>query len=284
MKKSFILKLLIIAIMFLPIYVNAETKLYFEVDEAKIAPGDTKKINIKVDCDSKFTKVNFDLITTSIHIGFYSVDFSEEFVRNPVSTTGSNYELEAKTPMESGTIIGSVTLKAKQNSPMGTEGYIRLFKSSVTSDSVITVPTAQVKMIVSNEKSKNNNLGNLTTKLANLEFNKDILEYTVSVSHDTDVFDLVATPEDVTATVEISDQNLTKPSNIIKVSVKAEDGTEKIYKVTVNKEPKKTTTIKSFSNEKKQNKDDNSKVRWYVILGVLIIVLVFDVLYIKKKK
>lgn len=284
MKKNFILKLVILAIMFLPVCVHAENKIYFEVDESNIAPGNIKKINIKVDSDNKFTKVNFDLITTSIYVGFYSVDFSDQFVRNAVSTTGSSYELEAKTPMPSGTIIGSVTLKAKQNSPIGSEGYIRLIKSSITSGGLIEVPAAQVKMTVSNEKSKNNNLLGLSSNLADLDFNKDVLEYTVSVKNNVDLFDLVATPEDNTATVEISDQSLTKPSNIIKVSVKAEDGTEKVYKVTVNKKKDKVITTTKKSSQKKENKGSEGKAGWSAVLVLLSAILIFDIFYIKRKK
>lgn len=284
MKKNFILKLLVLIVMFFPIFVNAENKIYFEVDEASIAQGATKKINIKVDSDEVFKKVNFNLITTSTYIGFYSVDFSDEFVRNSSSTTGSNYELEAKEAMPSGTVIGSVTLVAKEAAPIGTEGYIRLTKASITTSSLIDLTSSQVKMTVSNEKSKNNNLSSLSSNIVNIDFNKEILEYTVSVDSTVDVFDLTATAEDNAATVKISDQNLKKTSNIIKVTVTPEEGEEKVYKVTVNKKENKKTTKKTSSDEEEKTNNSNVKSSWFVVLIVLILVLIFDVLYIKKKR
>lgn len=284
MKKNFFLKLLILVVLFLPICVNAENKIYFEVDEATIAPGATKKINIKVDSDEDFKKVNFNLITTSVYVGFYSVDFNEAFVRNSSSTTGSNYELESKEVMPSGTIIGSVTLQAKSSSPIGEEGYIRLTKASITTSSLKELTSSQVKMVVSNEKSKNNNLQSLSSNMADIAFDKDVLEYTVLVDSNVKVFDLSATAEDSASIVEISDQNLKKPSNIIKVTVTPEQGDKKVYKVTVNKKEDKKITTKKPKEEKKDVDNSNIKSGWFGILTLLILVLGFDILYIKKKR
>ena len=243
-------------------------------------------MKIKVDSDAEFTKVNFNLITTSAYIGFYSVEFSDDFVRNRTSTTGSNYELEAKKPMKSGTVIGTVTLLAKDASPIGAEGYIRLTKPSITSSELINVSTTQVKMIVSKEKSKNNNLSSFTSSLASIEFNQDVLEYAVEVDSSTEVFDLSAIAEDSSSTVTISDQKLKKKTNVIKVTVTPEEGEEKVYKVTVNKkeEEKKKSETKTKQNSNKETKKENVKSGFIGTLLLLVIVLVLDLLYIKNKK
>ena len=283
MKRKLFFIATLILVLFIPTFVKAENKIYFDLEESKIAPGEKKELKIKVDSDSDFTKVNFNLITTSIYVGFYSVEFSDDFVRNASSSTGSNYELEAKTPMKSGATIGTVTLIAKESSPIGSEGYIRLTKTSITAGSLIELSSAQVKMIVSNEKSKNNNLSSLSSNLVNIDFNKDTLEYAVLVDSSTEMFDLSATPEDLSATVTISDQNLKKKKNVINVTVTPEEGEEKIYKVTVTKkeEEKKTTKVKE---ENTKTKKENVKSGFIGILVLLMVVLVIDLLYIKKKK
>lgn len=285
MKKRLSLFMILVVIFFTPIFVKAENRIYFDMEESKIAPGEKKELKIKVDSDEDFTKVNFDLITTSTYVGFYSVDFSENFVRNASSQTGSNYELEAKTPMKSGTTIGTVTLIAKESSPIGIEGYIRLTRTSITTSSLMELKTTEVKMIVSNEKSNNNNLSSLSSNLVDIDFNKDVLEYVVLVDNDVDTFDLSAQAEDSSSTVTISDQKLKKKENIINVTVTSEDGAKKTYKVTVNK--KEDNKSKTTINEKEENEegtDKNAKSGFISVLILLIMVLVVDLLYIKKKK
>lgn len=280
MKKR-LLMIVVLLVFFIPVFVKAENKIYFETDTASIAPGKTKKINILVDSDEDFTKVNFDLITTSSYIGFYSVNFEDSFKRTESSS--NDYQLEAKTPQKSGTIIGSVTLVAKEDAKIGTEGYIRITKASIMSESLISLSNSQIKMTVTDKESSNNNLASLTSSVAEIDFNKDILEYTVSVENDVDNFDLSAVAEDSSATVTISDQSLKKTNNVIEVVVKAEDGSKKTYKVNVEKKGVKETSITDEDNEKNT---DNKGVKngWGIISIVLLIVLILDILYIKRKR
>ena len=286
MRKKVSLIIIVMLTMFIPTCVKAENRIYFDVEEAKIAPGAKKEVKIKVDSDSEFTKVNFNLITTSTYVGFYSVEFSEDFVRNSTSLTGSNYELEAKKPMKTGAVIGTITLLAKDASPIGAEGYIRVTKASITSSELINLPSGQVKMVVSKEKSTNNNLSSLSSSLATIEFNKDVLEYAVEVDSNTEVFDLSATAEDSASVVKISDQRLKKKTNVIKVTVTPEEGEEKVYKITVNKkEEKKKSEVKTKQNSNNtETKKENVKAGFIGTLLLLVIVLVLDLLYIKKKK
>ena len=287
MKKKISLIIIMVLALFIPTFVKAENKIYFDVEEAKIAPGAKKEVKIKVDSDSEFTKVNFNLITTSTYIGFYSVEFSDDFVRNSTSLTGSNYELEAKKPMKTGTVIGTITLLAKDISPIGAEGYIRLTKPSITSSELINVSTAQVKMVVSKEKSANNYLSSLSSSLANIEFNKDVLEYAVEVDSNAEVFDLSATAEDSSAVVKISDQKLKNKTNIIKVTVTPEEGEEKVYKITVNKKEEQKNKSEVKTKQKSNNtesKKENVKSGFLGTLLLLVTVLVLDLLYMKKKK
>lgn len=283
MKKKLILLFILMAVIFIPVSVKAENKIYFETDEVNIGLNSTKKINILVDSDEDFTKVNFNLITTSYNVGFYSVEFNEAFVRNASSATGSNYELESKTPQKSGTIIGSVTLIAKDSAYLNEQGYIRLNKASITTNGLIDLPSTQLKFMVSNKKSSNNYLSSLSSDIVNIDFDKEVLDYSVVVKSNVNKLDLVGVPEDSKATVTILDQSLKSNKTKIKVMVKAEDGNERIYTVTVNKKNEKkvtaTTTKKSMDSFEK-----SSKLKWGIIFFALIIIVIIDVLYIKKKR
>ena len=283
MKKKLILLFILMAVIFIPVSVKAENKIYFETDEVNIELNSTKKINILVDSDEDFTKVNFNLITTSYNVGFYSVEFNEAFVRNASSAAGSNYELESKTPQKSGTIIGSVTLIAKDSAYLNEQGYIRLTKASITTNGLIDLPSTQLKFMVSNKKSSNNYLSSLSSDIVNINFDKEVLDYSVVVKSNVNKLDLVGVPEDSKATVTILDQSLKSNKTKIKVMVKAEDGNERIYTVTVNKKNEKkvtaTTTKKSMDSFEK-----SSKLKWGIIFFALIIIVIIDVLYIKKKR
>ncbi|MGN1269029.1 MAG: cadherin-like beta sandwich domain-containing protein [Candidatus Aphodocola sp.] len=283
MKKKLILLFILMAVIFIPVSIKAENKIYFETDEVNIELNSTKKINILVDSDEDFTKVNFNLITTSYNVGFYSVEFNEAFVRNASSAAGSNYELESKTPQKSGTIIGSVTLIAKDSAYLNEQGYIRLTKASITTNGLIDLPSTQLKFMVSNKKSSNNYLSSLSSDIVNIDFDKEVLDYSVVVKSNVNKLDLVGVPEDSKATVTILDQSLKSNKTKIKVMVKAEDGNERIYTVTVNKKNEKkvtaTTTKKSMDSFEK-----SSKLKWGIIFFALIIIVIIDVLYIKKKR
>lgn len=283
MKKKLILLFILIAVIFIPVSVKAENKIYFETDEANIALNSTKKINILVDSDEDFTKVNFNLITTSNNVGFYSVEFNEAFVRNASSATGSNYELESKTPQKSGTVIGSVTLIAKDSAYLNEQGYIRLTKASIITNSLIDLQSAQLKFTVSNKKSSNNYLSSLSSDIVNIDFDKEVLDYNVVVESNVDKLDLVAIPEDSSAIVTISDQNLKSSKTKIKVTVKAEDGNERIYTVTVNKKTDKKVTTKATKTSA-DSFEKSSRLKWGMISFILVIVVILDVLYIKKKR
>lgn len=289
MGKKFILTVItfLILVIFMPISVRAENRVYFEKEEINIAPGETKKINIIVDSDEEFTKVNFSLITTSNNVSFRSVEFKDSFVRNSTSSTGSNYELQSNEPQKSGTVIGSVTIGAKDISQLGEEGYIRLIKTSITSSKLINLSNSQLKFTVSKEKSSNNYLSNLSSNIAKIDFKKDVLDYNVTVDENTDKFDLIATAEDLSASVNISDQTLDKNVNLIKVTVLSETGKERIYKVTVNKkgsekkDPKKVTKTTEVKNNSKERPGKSS---WIILLVFLSSVIILDILYIKKKR
>lgn len=286
MKNKILLLLsLVFALFMFPVMVNAENSIYFDADEINIAPGKTKKVDIIVDSEADFSKVNMSMITTSEFVNFQSVNFNEAFTRK---TSGSAYELTSQIPQKSGTVIGSITIKASDNAPLGSNGYIRISKAVLTSSKNINLANAQLKVNISNEKSSNNNLSSISSQLINLDFSKENQKYNVDVENTVKELDLVATPEDQSATVKISNQKLEVGKNVINVTVKAENNEEKIYEITVNRKSlsgaKKESTKTTSSDENKKSNSKEGKGSWFIILVFLVGVLVIDLLYIKKKK
>lgn len=87
-------------------------------------------------------------------------------------------------------------------------------------------------------KSSNAMLSGLTVDVEGLspEFNKDTDNYTLQVGSDVEALQITATPEDEKATVQVQEnKNLQEGENTVTITVTAEDGTTKVYTITVNK-------------------------------------------------
>ena len=83
-------------------------------------------------------------------------------------------------------------------------------------------------------------------------FNKDTLEYYLNVENNAKKLSITATANDSKATVSLSDTNLAVGSNTVTITVRAEDGSTRTYKIIVNKadKPEETTAENPGENEK----------------------------------
>lgn len=127
MKKKLIIIIITLLLVFFPSYVKADNSIKFNKESINIAPGETKKIDIIVSSDDDFTNVNFNVITTSVYVNFDSVVVSDAFTR----MGGKAYKLVSETPQKSGTSVATVTIKASDSAPLGTEGLIRITNASL---------------------------------------------------------------------------------------------------------------------------------------------------------
>ena len=276
--KNKVLLIIIGIVLLFPVVVKAENKLYFEKDEITIAPGKTYELNMLVDSDSDFSKLSFNVITTSNLINFASVSIDENFTR---SASSSGYILEAKTKLKSGSNVAKVVLKVSDSAPVGTTGNIRIVNASLTSDNTYQLPITQVKVTVG-EDVKSNFLSSLTSSLAEIKFDKNTLTYEVEVDSSVEEFDLEAIAEDSLAKVTISDQMLDNEKNTITVKVSREGLNDKVYKVIVNKKVDEED-IAQISDDEEDVKESSPKIKWIPILGLLFVVLSVDLLFIKKR-
>lgn len=124
--------------------------------------------------------------------------------------------------------------------------------------------------------SSNNYLKLLEINGYDIVFDKDTLEYNIKVKSDVTSLDIKAIAEGSKASVEITgNEKFKKGNNIVLITVKAEDGSTREYKITVNKEEKKDvlTEVDSSSNTAEK-----------VVIIILIILVVLGLLYLIFKK
>ena len=88
-------------------------------------------------------------------------------------------------------------------------------------------------------RNANAYLKSLTIDAKDIDFEKDVVDYEYKVGKDVDSLDIEAIPELDTSKVEITgNENFKIGKNIVTITVKAEDNSEKIYKIIVVKEDK----------------------------------------------
>lgn len=124
--------------------------------------------------------------------------------------------------------------------------------------------------------SSNNYLKSLEVDGYELEFNKYTNEYKINVKHDVTSLDIRALAEHYGARVEITgNENFEVGENTVVVTVKAENGSTREYKIIVNKEEKKEVTTDTT---------DSSNTAEKVVIIILIILVVLGLLYLIFKK
>lgn len=120
----------------------------------------------------------------------------------------------------------------------------------------------------------------LEIKGYDIDFNKYILEYSITVDSDVDSLDITALAEDRNASVRIyGNSNFKEGENIVKVIVTAQDGSERTYIIKVNK-------LADDSIEKIDVDDDNAinNNMEKTIVIILIILVALGLLYLIFKK
>lgn len=113
--------------------------------------------------------------------------------------------------------------------------------------------------------SSNNYLKTLWIENQILDFNKDKLEYEITIDDSIKTLNIKAEPEDSKSTVEIIGND--PLTNEVKVNVKAENGVEKIYSIKVNKQ------LKDNKTEKQMNKTFK-KVNLIIIISAVVIIII----------
>lgn len=142
-------------------------------------------------------------------------------------------------------------------------------------------------------KSDNNYLQEIILSNGSLDFNKDILDYNVTVENEVDELEINAKTEDSKALVVGNGiYKIEVGNNLIKLDVTAENGNIKEYTINVlRKERVNDDNLTEDIENEKIEKDDNSNKKVVhlskhleVLFGVVVLIVSFGIYIIKKQK
>ena len=131
-------------------------------------------------------------------------------------------------------------------------------------------------------KSNNNYLSSIILSDGNIKFDKEKLTYDIIVSFDIKVIEINAEAEDEKSIITgLGKFNLKVGSNIIKLTVKAEDESERIYTLNVNREKK--GIVVQDDNKIEENKNISNNYFIYITIGGILIVGIIGLVIWKNK-
>ena len=136
------------------------------------------------------------------------------------------------------------------------------------------------------KKSDNNYLSSITLSDGNITFDKDVLTYDVIVDYETTTIEIKANVEDDKATITGDGKHtLNVGSNVIKITIKAEDESERTYTLNINREEK--DIVVDTDNEVIENdaiEKENNYVMPIVIISVILVIGLIGFVIWKNKK
>lgn len=179
--------------------------------------------------------------------------------------------------------IENITVDAKAEDSKATVEGLKEY-DLVVGDNVIQLVvsaedgTKKTYTINIKRKDNNANLSSLTISGIEFLFKQDVLEYTLEASNTLNKIEVEATAESEYAKVDgLGQYLLEQEKTIIEVIVKAEDSTEKKYKITIEKKQEKDV----INTEKEERKNLNS---WLLIGGILLLASAISIIIIILKK
>lgn len=151
------------------------------------------------------------------------------------------------------------------------DGSTKVYTVYIIKEKPPVVPTPVVYYY-----SSNNYLKTLEAKGYEIKFNRDTLEYELSVNNDVKSLDITAIAEDSRSRVEITgNENFKTGKNTVIITVKAENGDVREYKLIVTRKSNTTVTTDDEESDSTAEK---------VVIIILIILVVLGLLYLIFKK
>ena len=202
------------------IFENGSVKSYTIVVTRKVAPKSTNNYLSSLKVDGTTVK-GFNKNTTSYNLG-------------EVANSKTSIKITATAADGKAKVTGTGTKTLKEGKNTFTVKVTAENGSAKTYNLVITRKAKKVETV----KSANANLMGITINGVSIEnFVATTNTYSYKVSADTETINVVATTEDTKATVKVDKPDtLNEGTNIVKVTVTAENGSVKEYTVNVEKE------------------------------------------------
>ena len=152
------------------------------------------------------------------------------------------------------------------------DGSTKVYTVYIVKEKPSVVPTPVVYYY-----SSNNYLKTLEAKGYEIKFDRDTLEYELNVNNDVKSLDITAIAEDSRSRVEITgNENFKTGKNTVIISVKAENGDVREYKLIVNRKNTTTTTL--------TEEEESGSTAEKVVIIILIVLVVLGLLYLIFKK
>lgn len=218
---------------------------------------------------------NNNLSMLSASVGKFDIEFnSEETIYTlTVSHDTESVELSGIVEDEYATVEGLGKYELKENNTTAIIAVTAEDGTTKVYTVYIVKEAAPVTRPVVYYYSSNNYLKSLVVDGYDLEFDKNINEYKITVNHDVTSLDISALAEDSRSRVEITGNGDFKDGeNVVTIAVTAENGSVREYKLVVEKETI-NTAVEGESNTAEK-----------VVIIVLIILVVLGLLYLIFKK
>ena len=238
-------------------------------DGVAVVTNDSNTLTIKV---NKVLSSDATLKSLTSSVGYFDKAFNSEvyeytlYVDSSVNYVTLNGELNDEFATTDGfktyTLYGGMTpINVKVTAEDGTE---------------VTYRVNVVKIY----KSSNNNLSDIIIEGYEINFDKNVLEYEIKVGSDVSSLNISALVEHYGAWAKIEgNENFKEGENVVTITVYAEDGSLKTYKLLVNKEKAKSVAVEEEEKEEPQNLDSEK-----IVIIILIILVVIGLLYLIFKK
>lgn len=229
MKKIKYVLALILTVLIFPLNVNAASGKISVTGTSSAVVGNTVTVTVTLssstkigswDMDLKYDKSYLQLISANSEAGGVSM------VNSSSGTKSKSYTFKFKTLKKGNTTVGMSSYTAY--------AYDDMSEMSLSAGSKNIKIMTQAELEAS--YSKDNNLKSLSVENFEItpEFNKDTLEYSVVVPEDTKEIKINAKENDSKASVSGAGvKEVTSGTNVFEITVRAENGSEKTYKITV---------------------------------------------------
>ena len=239
------------------------------IDGTEVSLVSNSDVDVKI---SRALSSNNDITSLTSSIGVFDKPFDKDVLE---------YTLYVDYWVKSVTLNG--VLGDKYASTLGFKEYALTGDTTVITLPVVAengdVKSYTIKVVKVYPKSTNNYLSKLEIEGYEIDFNKDTLEYSIKVASDVETLDITAVAEDSSARVNIyGNSDFKEGENKVTVVVTAEDGSERTYTITVNKEAKKEVVESNTTD-----KENNNQLEKTVII-ILIILVIIGLLYLIFKK
>lgn len=231
---------------FLPFVFATKATTRLTTLKTNVEKNDATNIDVVIDASTNIRGGQFIVNLDNDYFEIVSVNGANDLLISSSKNFHLVYNLESDFSLPSGSAIATILIKPSAIANVGDQSILTVSTVGVTlqdahdaisggSESIILTVAESSSSTPEVVLSNNNFLKNLTSKFAEIEFDKDVLEYNVTVNKDVITLNLEAEVEDEKASYVINgDKDFATGENLIEIIVKAENNEIRTYMITVN--------------------------------------------------